>query len=1104
MVLLTITAPAKAAIDEFCRLKSSSDRGDESDDERVEQLSKAEIGSPIEHQELIDLSKYLVAHDRGSDQDAKKWRLDTLLKGASVYRPPPPPKPEPTSEYKALMQRLRKQEEQREYERMINPPPKLETFSQRFPNAAQSFGPSYNTADEVDEVTYSDVNRQMILIINVLISIICTSVAVWMAARRWNVVPRMLLAFVGSTVVAVAEVAIYMGYIKRIGDAKTKERKAIEKKEILDTWIIDGKSTSQQTNVSDSVRFRKGKGGKHRKHRHHEQIVLGEMAPKEFHHPFQPYDIQQQFMEALYDCIEHKQVGIFESPTGTGKSLSLICGALTWLREHKRKTFDEALAKVEVDDDEPDWMTQHAREARSREIRQMRTEFEARLCAVRERERKVKERAAKEERPFKRQKASKTETEDVAEEEQFVLEDYESDDEIKPAGISQYSTETTKLMEKLGLLPKSGEAQAKEEDLEELKVVFCSRTHSQLSQFVGELKRVSLPPGLPPEDNPGEQALKVTEEVKHLTLGSRKNLCINPKVNKLSSQTAINERCIELQQSNTAADKKCSFLPNKDQQDLVLDFRDHALSRIRDIEDLAKLGSKLELCPYFASRAGIGPAEMVTLPYPLLLQKSAREALGISLKRHVVVIDEAHNLMNAVEGIYSARITEAQLRRAKKGLITYLQKFRNRLKGSNRTYVTQIVRVIDSLLSFLAGVKDQNISGNVTSPSALLAGKAVDQINLAKLVRYVDESKLARKVEGYIAFVAQSDTTTKKEPSIQPAVSDVPTLMHLQSFLLCLMNPSKEGRFLWTKENGDAEIQYLLLDPSASFRDIVEEARAVILAGGTMSPMEDYKQQLFPYLTNEITTFSCGHLIPPSSLFVRTISSDNQGRLDFTFKSRNENTTKRLGSALIKIASKVQGGMIVFFPSYTYLETVLQTWTSQSLTPQLEALKPLFFDSRTVSAEETFRSYTQAIHTNPTRGALLLSVIGGKLSEGINFSDDLGRCVVVVGLPYPNLQSPDFKAKMEYLEEKQGKGGSREYAENLCMRAVNQAIGRVIRHKGDWASILLFDDRFEDVRIKKKLPGWIREGMVNEGSGSGRVEDVVEGLGGFFDEKMGK
>lgn len=37
---------------------------------------------------------------------------------------------------------------------------------------------------------------------------------------------------------------------------------------------------------------------------------------RKFHHPYEPYEIQTQFMSALYDCIEQGKVGIFESPTG--------------------------------------------------------------------------------------------------------------------------------------------------------------------------------------------------------------------------------------------------------------------------------------------------------------------------------------------------------------------------------------------------------------------------------------------------------------------------------------------------------------------------------------------------------------------------------------------------------------------------------------------------------------------------------------------------------------------------------------------------------------------------------------------------------------------
>ena len=151
------------------------------------------------------------------------------------------------------------------------------------------------------------------------------------------------------------------------------------------------------------------------------------------------------------------------------------------------------------------------------------------------------------------------------------------------------------------------------------------------------------------------------------------------------------------------------------------------------------------------------------------------------------------------------------------------------------------------------------------------------------------------------------------------------------------------------------------------------------------------------------------------------------------------------------------------------------------------------------------------------------------MSEGINFSDALGRCVVIVGLPYPNIMSAEWKAKMEYIESttislleaenavvetggsinekqrkwtkdeitKKAKDQAREYVENACMRAVNQSVGRAIRHRNDYAAVIMVDRRYEGQRIRGKLPGWIREGM-QEGTGEKGFGVLMGRLGGFF------
>jgi chromosome transmission fidelity protein 1 len=191
--------------------------------------------------------------------------------------------------------------------------------------------------------------------------------------------------------------------------------------------------------------------------------------------------------------------------------------------------------------------------------------------------------------------------------------------------------------------------------------------------------------------------------------------------------------------------------------------------------------------------------------------------------------------MDAISNIHSVTITQAQLKRCRAQLGIYLQKFRNRLKGKNRVYVTQVVRLLDSLSGFLeekgSSRRESEGAVNVTD---LMSGKGVDQINLYKLMRYLVDSKLARKVEGYIAH-------TEEHGPVAPSklhMSISPVLTHVQSFLQVLTNPASEGRFFYEKsDSGDVSLKYMLLDPTHHFKGVVEEARAVILAGGTMSPV---------------------------------------------------------------------------------------------------------------------------------------------------------------------------------------------------------------------------------------------------------------------------
>lgn len=206
--------------------------------------------------------------------------------------------------------------------------------------------------------------------------------------------------------------------------------------------------------------------------------------------------------------------------------------------------------------------------------------------------------------------------------------------------------------------------------------------------------------------------------------------------------------------------------------------------------------------------------------------------------------------MDAITNIHSITITQSQLHRCRTQLRTYLQKFRNKLKGKNRVYVTQTARLIDSISDCLDRLVSQSSSVEVlVTVGDMMSGKGVDQINLYKLVRYLAESKLARKVEGYNEYVARQALSGQGNP-----MDTTPVLTHIQGFLQALMNPAAEGRFFFERdESSYPSFKYLLLDPTFHFKEVVEDARAVVLAGGTMSPVSITSDRHDPGSTRRLT-----------------------------------------------------------------------------------------------------------------------------------------------------------------------------------------------------------------------------------------------------------
>jgi chromosome transmission fidelity protein 1 len=141
------------------------------------------------------------------------------------------------------------------------------------------------------------------------------------------------------------------------------------------------------------------------------------------------------------------------------------------------------------------------------------------------------------------------------------------------------------------------------------------------------------------------------------------------------------------------------------------------------------------------------------------------------------------------------------------------------------------------------------------------------------------------------------------------------------------------------------QLRYVLLNAARHFGQLLASARSVLLVSGTLAPIEGLAAQLFPNVAPQrIRHFECAHVVPPEQLLTVSIGRGPSGRaLNLKHEARGEaGVMQELGQLLVNLCAVVLQGLVVFVPSFGYLEQLVGQWQASGLWARLNSRKPVF------------------------------------------------------------------------------------------------------------------------------------------------------------------
>ncbi len=456
-------------------------------------------------------------------------------------------------------------------------------------------------------------------------------------------------------------------------------------------------------------------------------------------------------------------------------------------------------------------------------------------------------------------------------------------------------------------------------------------------------------------------------------------------------------------------------LSNKDIWDVI-----DRIASFSSLEQAYAIVNKINSCPFFSLAELSKDTRFIIATYPYYFKDEIFERVldFLDLNKLVVVVDEAHSLMNA-HSILETTITLRDLEQSVNELKEY---------GYSNTEIEKVILNIYEIAKELKPKSDE-------------------------IVRKVDKNKFKDSLD-YLDIIADvsEDIREKKFQRYFNGNNAIRVyLTHLLSWLSSLKN---DNSYLFVSTNdGIYKLISTPLDPSTVVSNPLQKVRSAILISGTIPPGDFVNEMLN---INKNRTFYDAEIMLGIKGRIGKSMTIVLGDVSTLYKTRGEVMYKRISYYLNQI-SKLDGVKLFVYPSYDLMERIVK-----GLNDQIHHIE----ESKDTSLESVLNEVSK------DSNIIINSVAGGKITEGIEITEggkSKIKIVAIIGIPYPQ-RDAYLIAQEEVLSKRLGITKTKYYLYKIAAYIrIKQALGRAIRSPDDKGIYFLMDYRYLYGEIKKLL-----------------------------------